>query len=152
MFSQQAGGGGEDAPQNQAPEDQFLGAALLGVVGGRHLEEEVAEEEQRAEQGRGGGVDVQVVRHAARRAEAVVGAIDVSEAVGDERDRNEPGPTAGVSVGVACWHGHPPVTKTRRSLSWGRWPRAMQPTAAAIMRGWSRRTLLLDGTLHRCFS
>lgn len=94
----------------RTPENQPLHTSLLRIIGGRHLEKEVTEEEERTKQRGRGGIDVKVVSHAARGAEAVVGAIDIGEAVGDEGDRYQPAPAARVSA--RCYHRHdgpPPI-------------------------------------------
>ncbi len=76
--------GSEAAPGDQAPEDQSLDAALFGIDGAGHLEEEIAEKEQGAEQGGHRRGDAQVVGHARGGGETVVGPVEVGQAVGDE--------------------------------------------------------------------
>lgn len=96
------GQGGQPAPEDQADEDQLLDAALFRVDRPRHLEEEVTEEEQRAQQRGQPGGDPQVVGHPGGGGEAVVGAVQVGQAVGDENDRHDVPPAA---AGEAR-HGH----------------------------------------------
>lgn len=89
-----AGEGRQAAPADQAPEDQPLDAALLGIDGAGHLEEEIAEKEQGAEQRRHRRGDAQVVGHARGGGEAVVGPIEIGQAVGDEDHRHQIPPAA----------------------------------------------------------
>jgi hypothetical protein len=56
----QAGDGGQQAPADQAPQDQRLDAVFLRIGGAGNLEQEIAQEEQRAQQRAFRGGDPQV--------------------------------------------------------------------------------------------
>ena len=94
QVADKAGAGGEQAPGDHARKDQALGAVAFGIGGAGHLEQEIAEEEQRPQQGDGGGTDMQVMRQPSRCAKTIIGAVDIGEAVGDE-DRREAAAASG---------------------------------------------------------
>lgn len=72
------GQGGATAPQDQADKDQFANAAALRIDSAGDLEEEVAEEEQRPQQG-GDPLVMPVFGNACRGGEAEVGAVEVRQ-------------------------------------------------------------------------
>src|SRR5580692_5431908 len=96
-----AGGGGEGAPEEEGPEDDPAGAASGGVNAG-DLEQEIAEKEEGAEPV---GLIVgnrEVLLHSAGHAEPEVGSIEVGEAIGDEDDWEQSPPAGGGEDGLFC--------------------------------------------------
>src|SRR5690606_22089874 len=75
-------GRGEDAPQNQTPGDQTLHAPVLGVVGGRDLEEEVSQEEKRPEERVRARGYPEISRESAGGPDGIVRAVQIGKAVG----------------------------------------------------------------------
>ena len=95
-------------------EHQLLHAAALGVNRAGNLEEEIAEEEQRADQRRQSLADAEILIDAGGGGEAVVRAIEIREAVGDEDDRHDRPPAAyGQWWG---WYGACMVVSERNSV------------------------------------
>jgi len=82
------------SPADQAPQDQFLDAVLLRIDSAGNLKQEVAQEEQRAQQRVLCGGDAKVLGHAAGGGEAEIGAVEIGEAVGDENHRQQQSPAA----------------------------------------------------------
>ena len=78
-----AGKGGERSPEDERGEDEAAGAAAADVGGPGDLEDEVAQEEEGAEEGGAGGGDVERFGKASGGTKAVVGAVEVGERVGD---------------------------------------------------------------------
>ena len=84
--------GGQRPPADQPGKDQLLDAAVLGIDRARDLEQEITQEEQRAQQRRLGRRDVQVGGHAGCGAETEIGAVEIGQAVGDENHRQQQRP------------------------------------------------------------
>jgi len=66
---------GEHTPGAQRPEQQGLDTAPFGEAAGRHLEQEIPEEEQAAQEASLRGCDVQTAGQAASSADRVVRAV-----------------------------------------------------------------------------
>ena len=89
-----SGQGGQRAPGQQGNENNPPGALALRVRRARNLEQEVAEEEQRAEKRRLGAGDVEGIRQTGGGAKPVVGAVQIGQAVSDKNrgQQKQPAP------------------------------------------------------------
>ena len=105
VIADDAGERGEDSPTDERKEDETRRAFSLRVGSGRHLEEEVAEKEDRAEEGGARFGDVERAGKAGRGAEAEVGAAKVGEAIGKEDDRHQEEPAPAQFERMPVWGG-----------------------------------------------
>lgn len=80
---------GAGAPQDQADKNEFAYAAAFGVNRAGDLKEEVAEEEQRPQQGGDTFGDPQIFSNTGRRSEAEVSAVEICQAIRDKHDRHD---------------------------------------------------------------
>ena len=85
---------GEHAPGGQRPEQHGLDTAPLGEAARRHLEQEVADEEQAAQQASLRRRDVQPLGEATGSADRVVRAVQIGKGIRDKRYRDQPTPPA----------------------------------------------------------